>query len=378
MRARKVKRRKDVHISAYIAGNLGDDLFVKIICERYKNIRFIMAGPKAFKQYFEHIQNLKYISDDTFLRMVICKLNNFKRQVLNKGIIYREIQVKNKLANQHDITVLIGGSLFTETPTRLVELEMEAKWYEQRPLLIGCNFGPYTNENFYLKFKEKFGKARHICFRDQYSYELFKELGHVSYAPDVVFNLKHSTENQGYYVISVMDFKNAGFKKWEDYAEDYLKKIAELVNIYMKNNTKVVLISFCERLGDTAAIQGIIAMTGENKNLEVCEYAKQGMAKALTLMANCEGIIASRFHALVLGIVFKKRVYPVMYSIKMENLLSDLGIENRHYYIDCFVQKDCESIQSDFLDMSNLNVELISKKADKQFTALDKLIKLRG
>ena len=45
-------------IIAYVNGNLGDDLFVKILCERYPNQKFLLCGPKKYKDYFEYLDNL--------------------------------------------------------------------------------------------------------------------------------------------------------------------------------------------------------------------------------------------------------------------------------------------------------------------------------
>lgn len=367
-------KKNPVHVSAYIAGNLGDDLFIKILCERYSNVVFIMAGPRRYKRCFRNLKNLSYICDDTILFKLICKLINVIRKSLGKKAMYRDKMVKNFLASIYKTNVMITGSMFVETPTRLDELMMEEHWYNQGPIIIGCSFGPYKDKEYYHMFKEQFRKAKHICFRDRYSYELFNDLGNVSYAPDVVFNFEHENRDLGYYVISVMDLNKALNGAWKEYCSDYNKKIAEII-CELSLQKRVVLLSFCEEQGDTDAINDILGITGENEKIKVCEYSKEGIDEVITLIANCQGIITTRLHSLILGILFKKKVYPIIYSDKIANILSDISVENKHLYIDSFVKKDCEEIQNGFIDTSVLDISNIRERSKEQFRVLDEVLK---
>ena len=53
---------KRVFIHAYAAGNLGDDLLIKILCERYPKVRFRMVVDAEYRQYYSKIKNLKVYS----------------------------------------------------------------------------------------------------------------------------------------------------------------------------------------------------------------------------------------------------------------------------------------------------------------------------
>src|SRR5699024_6589693 len=55
--------------------------------------------------------------------------------------------------------------------------------------IIGANFGPYKDKRFLEKYKHHFSQYTGICFRDMYSYNLFKQLPNVKMAPDAVFTL---------------------------------------------------------------------------------------------------------------------------------------------------------------------------------------------
>lgn len=59
-------------------------------------------------------------------------------------------------------------------------------------------------------YKSIFQSTKDVVFRDKASYNLFKDVSHVRYAPDIVFNLKdtNKVKNLEYMVVSVISFKN--------------------------------------------------------------------------------------------------------------------------------------------------------------------------
>lgn len=58
---------KRIMINAYTTFNLGDDLFIKVLCERYPNTEFILYAPKEYKINFKNSSNLKVISNSNIL-----------------------------------------------------------------------------------------------------------------------------------------------------------------------------------------------------------------------------------------------------------------------------------------------------------------------
>ena len=82
-----------VYINAYLARNLGDDLFVKILTDRYKNHKFYSIS-KGFKHYTKN--NLKVYSNPYIFR------------------ILKKFQLEKYLANRYDLVVSIGGSMYIE------------------------------------------------------------------------------------------------------------------------------------------------------------------------------------------------------------------------------------------------------------------------
>ena len=138
---------KKVYIKAYTKLNLGDDLFVFMLCYRYKNVQFYIKELSPYTNVFKTIPNLKIIEN----------INDIS----------------------FDAIVYIGGSIFIEnSPSsifRIHELKEEIIKDNIPTYIIGANFGPYTSKKYFETVKnELLPYVESITFRDTYSYNLFK------------------------------------------------------------------------------------------------------------------------------------------------------------------------------------------------------------
>lgn len=162
---------KKIFILAYLRKNLEDDLFVTILLEKYKNSEI---------QFYINIDDEKFISD-------FSKYNNLT--ILNNKNNFFDEELK------YDAYVYIAGSIFMENSASL-RFAKELKVYlkkcnvNKKPFyFISTNFGPCYTTEFYNDVYETLEKSTSICFRDKYSYESFKSLKAVSYAPDAVLSM---------------------------------------------------------------------------------------------------------------------------------------------------------------------------------------------
>lgn len=336
-----------IYLNAYLEKNFGDDLFVKIIVDRYKNHTFY-----AISNSYKTIDNLQIYK------------NTLKMRILNKLGLKEKVYINSK-----DISVSIGGSMFIEG---LSPIERK-KIYGNNPYyILGSNFGPYKTEKFYKKGYELFKNAEDVCVRDKYTYNLFKDLPNVRYAPDIVFTLdtskiKISEEKKA--IISVIDCEN---KLGKQYQEKYENMIKEMIKFFIENGYKVALMSFCKRENDEIAIERILNNLDENTKQQVQKYFYDGnVEEALNYIAQSQIIVGTRFHANILGLLLRKTVIPIIYSNKTTEFLKDIKFEGKTIDIkgDCKFNLTLEDLKY----KKDVTKEI--EKAQGQFKALDKLLK---
>ena len=345
------------YLKIYLNNNLGDDLFAKILCDRYPKVKFY-----TFVQ-----NNLKY---------------KFKNIKVYNGVFYRgyskilSILTKNRvslfqiLSKKYQIGIAIGGSLFIENKSDYKEEMKNCK----HSLILGSNFGPYKESNYPKKFYELFKKSECISFRDKYSYDLFKNIGdNIQYAPDIVFGFDTSNfeiHENNEVIFSIIDCKR---KIDEKYQEEYDKKIIELTQYFINMDYKITYMSFCKNEGDEEAINRILSKI-ENKEKIKTYFYKNNLDEALKILASSKIIVGSRFHANILGLVFNKTIIPVSYSDKTVNALKDINFKGKCIDIrklDDF--KVNELLQDDLI--YKLDISKYRDEAQKHFYKLDKLLK---
>ncbi|MGC4019348.1 MAG: polysaccharide pyruvyl transferase family protein [Muricomes sp.] len=195
---------KKVFIHAYTAGNLGDDLLIRLLCDRYPKVHFRICADESYKERFKDIDNiLVYSPSDKSVRLADKLINKIKHT--DRG--FWKFLLKTSYATVH-----IGGSVFVQHQddfSAAFHLDEELSARSKRIYVVGANFGPYTDEQYYLKYHELLKRYEGICFRDKYSWELFQELPNAMYAPDVVFNYKTnvSVPEKRQVLISLIDMK---------------------------------------------------------------------------------------------------------------------------------------------------------------------------
>src|SRR5699024_12697218 len=84
---------------AYSQFNLGDDLFIKIVCERYPETQFVLYAPKQYKRCFQGMRNFRFFPSDAFF-------------VRRFNYIFKHLHIRHLLANRHHAAVHIVEYLF--------------------------------------------------------------------------------------------------------------------------------------------------------------------------------------------------------------------------------------------------------------------------
>lgn len=355
---------KKILIDAVMIGNLGDDLFVKILADRYEKTFFSVLIPKEYSAFLSECKNVKSINYDFSKRFT----ERVSRKLLKRRIIFNVIQKK------HDATVLISGSafmqqndFFRQAAIYNNDIENTKNYY-----MLGINFGPFTDERFVDLFDKTYSMCSDVCFRENYSYQMFKHIESVRYAPDIVFSLDMK-EYIGNKInksvgISVIDLSNR--ENLKKYQEDYEKAIIKVIAGFIESGYTVNLYSFCKVQGDEVCIERLMNQIDiKYKDSVNAIYYNGNLQEIIQHLSKEEIIIATRFHAMILGWKLRKKVFPITYSNKMVNVIKDLNFDGNY----CDMSSVSSLSHKMIIDTSKKleRIEEIEKESGKQFQAVD-------
>ncbi|MGL5416436.1 MAG: polysaccharide pyruvyl transferase family protein [Clostridium sp.] len=355
---------KKILVNAYVNLNFGDDLFLKILFDRYKDVCWTIAkAPSIYSEIFKEYPNVEI-------------KNGIKSKMKNKFNIIE----KNTILSKYSMGIHIGGSIFMQLPEWKKQLEERKKIIKsfarkgKEYFVIGANFGPFSEIEFINKYKEVFKDCTDVCFRDEYSYELFKNYKHIRKAPDIVFQLKVEKikKIKNSIGISIIELRNRPNLK--GYKELYIKKIVEIIQESVIRGKSITFFSFCEAEGDLEAIKEIMNTIEEKyrRNVKYVEYTGD-ISDFLKKFSEMENIIGTRFHACILSQVFNQGLYPLIYSDKTYNVLKDIELDKEYSYIKNIDNVHVNHIL-EVISMNKIKDRGIFKEAEKQFEVLDKYV----
>ncbi len=358
------------YVEIYLDHNLGDDLFLDTLLQQYPDHDFYIGVPKHITQlnvYFKKYSNL------------------IKVEPINFKNAFRLIKF--------DAHILIGGSVYMDLNMRFHKL-----WLSRllksficsvtgKPfLVIGANLGPFNTKIGKFLLWMHFNLIKHISVRDFYSYNIlkkWKKFGTFSIFPDIVFSheVNFPERNKECNILGVSVINT---KRHPHVQDAYVKKMCELIGQYLIKapSAKVLIMGFDGGLeNDGSVIERILAdenisVAFQNDCVEVINYTPEvDMLYYLSKFHQCNAVVCSRFHAMILAMKYGQNYFPICYSEKMGNVLSDMksnvsGIEYENISelnvdeVADFLLKS----SSDLFDKDNLHT------AKAHFNCIDKLI----
>lgn len=358
-----------VFLNCVYKKNLGDDIFIKLICDRYKDSFFVLDYRHG--KIIPKIDNLK-----TF------KVNNYLYRYLNK--IAREKGIVNffeyYFSRKCDAYVTIGGSLFMEPKnyensntypfTNYLKINVDK-------YVLGSNIGPVYSNKYIEDLKNScLINLKDACFRDEKSYSYVKDLPNTRLASDIVFSLDVSEykniEEENKVIISVIDLNKKADQIVNPNLKKYESTICEFIKDCINRGFKVELMSFCKSEGDEIAINRILEKS-EYKNQILTYFYDGNIDNALKEIATSKVIVGTRFHANILGFILNKTVFPIIYNDKTRNLLEDLNFKGKCIDIDKIDEFDITNITDDDYKYK-ISVENQINDAQKHFEKLDKIL----
>lgn len=309
-----------VFVSGYWNQNLGDDLFLALLCRRYpKDDFYVIAGSSAMES-FHDLANLHQVHLPLSVKLAYHLKQHLGWQE-NLSILQKE---QIKVALQCDLYCELGGSLFIEPRAGMdQQFTMRQKIADSGTpyIIMGSNFGPFYQQSQLNHYKLLFAQMQRIWLRDHHSLNLFQDLTKVSYAPDLAFAwpTDHlSISDNGYVLISVIDVaKRFGESVNRQYQESLLCSIRSFLN----EKRPVYLMSFCENDGDLKAAQ-VLKSQIDSPLIKVINHTN--VEQSIQIIAHAHQVIATRYHSMILAWLLNKPTVVLSYSHKIDYVISDL------------------------------------------------------
>ena len=383
--------KKKVKLRAYAAANLGDDLFIELICKRYPNNEFFLCGSKKFNKVYKKIPNLEYKCWDS-----ICfRIYSLVYRLLMKSFVWKfkkgSIQyttdelLNNRYALKAEINVYITGSGFMNSPDEFDSLtdkyNRELNYYKLHPYVIGCNFGPFAHKEYLEMYRKLFSYASDVCFRDNHSLQLFPNLNCARRAADIVFNYpieavqnqRRLVENE-YMLVSVANLKKDNDDA-SDFFEDYIEFIKRIVCERNRQKKYTVLVGFSREQKDDNTILSIL------KDIDSCPYIYSfcypdiSSSEVVSLFRDATSIIATRYHAMILALLFEKPACSVCYNEKTQHVLEDIYMQDSGISLADMKRLDYETlIREKMHEINKQHLKNLIESAKLQFEQLDKVL----
>ncbi len=348
-------------LEAYDRVNFGDDLFVRFLVNRYPKVKFYMKTSKYNREVFRELKNLHIIEPD-----------NWRVRLLKKIRPSFEARYWESVKNKCDCCIYIGGSIFIEYPNWN---DIVASWdynvKHHKYFVLGANFGPYDSEGYAERMRKVFAQMEDVCFRDEYSYNLFKDCKSVRLAPDILFSqpFPEPSENKKQVYISLIDCRSRN-GLFQNVADKYEKFICDLITDYVLNGYRIKLISFCKAEGDERVCELIYnCLEKHREEIDLLFYNGTNTDEILQELVNSEFVVGTRFHTTVLALAAGKKVLPIIYSNKTKNMLKDIGYTGASIKLDTDFSPVSLSVLTE--QAQALDTTLLKKESLKHFEALD-------
>lgn len=346
-------------LNGYFYQNLGDDLFLRLITERYPNHTFYVPIHGDYAKTYKGKPHVKILPQTKWKRAakkLLCKLSP-------------SLGAYPWLYGRTDLGVLIGGSMFQETEGNALARLGKMPRHPKGQYILGINFGPHETQGYVDATRDYLAQAKDVCFRDSVSYSYFSQLENTRLGSDLVFSIQSicpaPQQKKNTCVISVMDF--SAKESLAPYARDYVQFLLENIRQQQAMGRQIVLLSFCKLEGDQTAISALLEQC-PGEGISVLHYDGTNHTQICQTIGSAACMIASRFHSMVLSLSYGVPTIAISYSNKTKQLLQDLGYEDHAITPEMLTTAQPKVIPS--LDMTHW-----AQLGESHFQVLDQLLK---
>ena len=283
---------KCIHLTGYFDRNFGDDMMMKLVIRSLPEITFLV--------------------DDTADTPLLSEIN----------VMAKPYEVCCRYPN----LLVTGSGFMINTKAALkTELLWFLRGHHPGDYCLGCNMEPLDRPIKRFLIRQKLNKFKLITCRDQESYRWLRQntgKPEIHYLPDILFSLPDewlpAAEAPGKLGISLLH--RTGDR--EDCA--YYRAMAQSADEWIRKTGKnVFLMAFdTGSEDDLFACRAVQALMQFPDQTEI--VAHRDGTEILIAFAQCEKVIAARFHATILALRMGIPVYPLIYREKVRNLLKDI------------------------------------------------------
>ena len=156
----------------------------------------------------------------------------------------------------------------------------------------------------------------------------------------------------------------------------YYEKMKDVAVYCIQQGFEVHFMSFCEHEGDQEATRHILDLIPEELAQQTRTlFYKTNMDEMISAIAQSSFVVASRFHAMILGWVCNKPVFPIAYSSKMINVMRDAvfnGLYTDFQHLEALQPEQVFECMS----TNGIDVSLQVIRAERHFEKLDAYLSL--
>jgi colanic acid/amylovoran biosynthesis protein len=375
---------KNILVRAYTQLNLGDDLFLKVLFERFNNTHFILLAPFGkYKKWEKQYDNVIIINFHftLFDRLALRIISHLKSENYMNVFVRWKYRVLHPIKEQINAYLYIGGSLFQQhnegccSMNEIIDTYLTDLFSDKPKYILGANFGPFREEKYVFYYRTIFKQYTDVCFRDIYSYNLFKDIPNVRYEKDIIFcldkleNIETEINSVGFSLIGLHYFPDIC-----QYEQMYITTIVQLIIKLLSKNKSVYMFSFCKYGGDEKIIGKVIRKLSSQDRDKIKFIKYRGSINSfLSEYLKMESMFTTRFHSMILSVVANQYIYPLVYSKKMINVMNDLGYNIKYSNIN-----NLDGIENIIKDLySNklcFSISDIGKSAESQFIKISQFV----
>jgi len=352
----KVDKMK-ILVLAYTKMNLGDDLFLDILFKKYPEIDFFIRVDEKFSKTFKSHENVTVFNE-----------NN--REEVN--------------SYTYDAVVYIAGSIFMEPENYNGKNPNFNGWKktalkykkDKKPYFhISCNFGPYSNDNYHKQAQNYLKICSDVCFRDKYSFKLFKNLNNIRYAPDAALSMDYPKPEKIKNSVGISIIEPS--IRWyinQNKKEDYYNFLKNNILYLIDEGMTIYLFSYCEAEGDTIAQKELLEMIPKEYHSKIHLPNYEGNLESyLKKYGEMEYALCGRFHSLILSLIFEHKYFVTAYSDKTTNVMNDFKIKNQFVKYENINPAEIIPINS-YKKINSIKKIFLKYNSKKQFKAFDKWV----